>query len=221
MNTVIGHYDSQEPNPGPRACPPASSTSSWSELRECEALPSEDTPRSRHDRGIAAEERRSGDPTTQALEQSRQPNRRLARSVLECAQRQLPLSPAALLRGASMLPRLRDAPRGLDRGWDRTRLRAKNVGSIPIHFPNGGAGGRPVLGGSEREFTAGNAVLNNDDATAATTGPVPVLTSRPLRRRCKPSFMHPERGCHPLSEAGAVPRCAPSLGRILSLRSRM
>ena len=36
-------------------------------------------------------------------------------NVLECVQRKLPFSPAPPRRGSAKLPRLRDAPRGLDR----------------------------------------------------------------------------------------------------------
>ena len=34
----------------------------------------------------------------------------------------------------------------------------KNGSGTPKHLTNGGAGGPPALGGSEREFTAGDAV---------------------------------------------------------------
>ena len=48
---------------------------------------------------------------------------------------------------------------------------------------------RYCVGG--KGFTAGNAVLNNDDATVATTGRIHVPASRTLRCDCKPSFLRP------------------------------
>lgn len=43
-------------------------------------------------------------------------------SVLECAKRQPPLSPAPTRRGSATFPGLRDAPRGLDRRRDMNVL---------------------------------------------------------------------------------------------------
>ena len=84
-------------------------------------------------------------------------------SVLECAQRQLPLSPAAPHRGSAIHPGLLWAPRGLDRGLGGT--------------PNGGAGGPPVLASSA--FSAPPREKVRVARRSADRGGIPADSERP------------------------------------------